>query len=430
MKSCTGPKLRVFLLTFFAYSTMHSIRTSWSYSKSLLQNHQASLYISNQYLGLCDAVFLVCYALGLAFLGPLGDHINQRYYLSCGYALAAVSFLVYPSCYHFLGWTNVWILVVTLGTNGLGESVGMPGSIKVLSNWFDGEHKGGIVGFWAGCRNYGNVFGLVASTVITQYLHLRWEYSFFFVGLLALVFALLVFLFLEQKPEGEDEHELEQGVLDPQETTKRYNFFTSLSIPRVLPFTISYACLKASIYGLLFWLPKYVHERGMTGHSGYIPSMVDFGTFVGGFALGYLGDRCKKQSILLPPLIFLSCLMMVIASYFLGASPTPYYFVVFLMGLGLGGPYNIIGTNRSNEGTVMAMDLGSQKCLSGDKKAISTVTAVVDGWGALFSALTQVLLALVPSAWIFRIFAIYTLCAGIVLVPLSIRDYREAFGRP
>ena len=80
---------------------------------------------------------------------------------------------------------------------------------------------------------------------------------------------------------------------------------------------------------------------------------------------------------------------------------------------------------KNKVGTVMAIDLGSQECLLGNKRAISTVTSVVDGWGALFSALTQILLAFVPAHWIFPIFAIYTLTAAMVLVPLTLQDYRE-----
>lgn len=42
---------------------------------------------------------------------------------------------------------------------------------------------------------------------------------------------------------------------------------------------------------------------------------------------------------------------------------------------------------------MISIDLGSQECLRGNKKAISTVTAVIDGCGALFSAATQLMLA-------------------------------------
>lgn len=98
------------------------------------------------------------------------------------------------------------------------------------------------------------------------------------------------------------------------------------------------------MYGLLFWFPKYIYEKGMTEHSGYIPSMIDVGTFLGGIMLGHLGDKMGKRSLLLAPFVFFSCLMMVVATLFLNSNPVPYFLVILLMGIGLGGPYNIIGT--------------------------------------------------------------------------------------
>ena len=101
--------------------------------------------------------------------------------------------------------------------------------------------------------------------------------------------------------------------------------------------------MKASAYGLLFWFPKYIFEKGMSAYSGYIPSMIDVGTFIGGVILGHLGDRMGKRSLLLPPFIFFSCIMMLVTTLFLKSNPVPYFLVVLLIGISLGGPYNIIG---------------------------------------------------------------------------------------
>jgi sugar phosphate permease len=155
----------------------------------------------------------------------------------------------------------------------------------------------------------------------------------------------------------------------------------------------------------------------MKENSGYIPSMLDLGTFIGAILIGYLGDRLKKRSLFLAPFIFFSSIMMLIATLFLSNNPLPYFLVIFLIGMGLGGPYNIIGTNFLNLGTIIAIDLASQKI-------ISTITAVVDACGALFAAFTQLLLAHISHRWIFTLFTIYTLCAGAVLVPLTIEDYK------
>jgi hypothetical protein len=41
-------------------------------------------------------------------------------------------------------------------------------------------------------------------------------------------------------------------------------------------------------------------------------------------------------------MLFISALLMFVVNFFLGSSPAPYYFLMFLIGIFLGGPYNII----------------------------------------------------------------------------------------
>jgi sugar phosphate permease len=358
MRASMYGKAFTFMLTFFGYSTLHAMRTSWSYSKKLMQNETG---ITNEDLGFVDMSFLLCYSLGLAFIGPLGDRFNRRYFLALGYYTCGLAYLVFPTVHHFFGVTNIWVLIIFMSINGLGESVGMPGSMGVLSNWFTGKNKGVVVGTWAGCCNYGNIFGLISSTIISQYMGLKWQYIFFFNGMLTLGIATVIMMFLEEKPK-DDFVDIEKLLNDVNKTTingndssaesqqnlLKVNFFTSFKIPRVIPYVISYSCLKASIYGLLFWLPKYVSEKGMSGYSGYIPAMMDCGTFLGGVLVGFLGDRFGKRSLFLSPLMVLSCLMMLIAKFLLSDVPLPYFFIIFFMGLGLGGPYNIIGKEVTN----------------------------------------------------------------------------------
>lgn len=416
-------QLVVFLLTFFGYAGLHSMRTSWSYSKKLLQN-TGEAELTNQQLGVVDTVFMFSYSLGLAFIGPLGDKFNRRFFISAGYYTCALAFLVYPLCRLLTSATSVWILVVFMGVNGVGESVGMPGSMGVLSRWFRPENRGLIIGIWAGCLPFGNILGLMASTVITQYTDLSWHYNFVFTGTFTLTMATLVLLFLRSKPEKDEGEQLlllksiepgQESEDDPSQ--KKYNFLTCFTIPRVVPYTITYSCLKSSIYGLLFWLPKYIHEKGMTEHSGYILMMMDVGTLLGGITIGYLGDFIKKRSLFLAPFILFSCIMMLVALLFLDAEPLPYFFVIFLMGVGLGGPYNIVGT-------VIAIDIAGQDCLKGNRKVISTITAVIDASGALCSSLTQFLLSSIPNDWIFAVFTIYTFLAAMALLPLTIQDFK------
>jgi len=196
----------------------------------------------------------------------------------------------------------------------------------------------------------------MASTVITQYIKGPWEYNFFFTGLYTITITTVILFFLKPAPEEDPDNKLQASLQEEednssaQEPVQPYSVFKCFTIPRVVPYVITYCCLKSSIYGLLFWLPKYIYENKMASNSGYIPSMMDAGTFFGGILIGYLGDYFKKRSLFLTPFIFFSTAMMLIALLILKSNPTPYFFVIFLMGVGLGGPYNIVGT-------VIAIDL-------------------------------------------------------------------------
>jgi OPA family glycerol-3-phosphate transporter-like MFS transporter 3 len=125
--------------------------------------------------------------------------------------------------------------------------------------------------------------------------------------------------------------------------------------------------LKGCIYGLLFWLPTYLTEKDLESQKGYISAMVDTGSFIGGLAIGYLGDKYKYRAIFLSPLLFLSSVVMFASAYFLTNAAVEYYIAMFLVGITIGGPYNIIGT-------VITIDLGKQtKSMGGSTTKISAL---------------------------------------------------------
>ncbi len=62
---------------------------------------------------------MLCYSFGLAFIGPLGDVINRRYFISIGYMICSIAFLVYPFCCKVLSFYHIAILFVFMAINGL-----------------------------------------------------------------------------------------------------------------------------------------------------------------------------------------------------------------------------------------------------------------------------------------------------------------------
>ena len=70
------------------------------------------------------------------------------------------------------------------------------------------------------------------------------------------------------------------------------------------------------------------------------------------------------------PMLLLSTGFMFIVKFLLKNDGLPYYFVIFGVGLFLGGPYNIISS-------ATVIDLSKNPALQGNTKALSTISALI-----------------------------------------------------
>ena len=56
------------------------------------------------------------------------------------------------------------------------------------------------------------------------------------------------------KPEGKDKKSSEKSI----------GFLKAWTIPGVAFYAVSFACLKGTQYGMLFWLPLYLKDQGLS----------------------------------------------------------------------------------------------------------------------------------------------------------------------
>lgn len=108
---------------------------------------------------------------------------------------------------------------------------------------------------------------------------------------------------------------------------------------------------------------------------------------------------------------------MLVVKFFLHSEALPYYFVIFLIGFFLGGPYNIISA-------ATAIDLAKQPALKNNKSALSTISSLIEGMGSLGAAILQVILGSINSEYIFYTFTILSLIASILIVPFALKDLK------
>ncbi|KAL4114290.1 hypothetical protein PRIC2_014613 [Phytophthora ramorum] len=400
-------KRGVFFLTFFSYVLFHASRKSfsaikgemgdeqWIHSKIYGRDQQAEMY------GLLDTLFMAFYAVGLYISGMLGDKHDLRRMIAGGmWATAAIVLLFGLGAMADIHALSFY--AVLWGLNGLIQSSGWPANVAVMGKWFDQRERGAVLGVWSGNACLGNIVGtaLVAMMFALFDRTVAWKLALVVSAVLVAFHGLLIHFFLYPDPKDvqyrhesleEAKPEVAKQKDDPEEgeaagddaKTKGIGFFEAWCIPGVLPYAMSYACLKSVNYALFFWIPFYLtvslHMENSQADS--FSMLYDAGQIVGGFVGGIVSDRMGVRSPVVVTMLLFSCITL----YFMdGASYDMTALLLLASGFMLGGPANLIST-------AISADLGTHESIRGDAEALSTVTGIIDGTGSVGAALVQYL---------------------------------------
>ena len=170
------------------------------------------------------------------------------------------------------------------------------------------------------------------------------------------------------------EDELNNSRID----TFKYGVFSALCLPKIPLYVVAYACLKGVIYGLLFWLPTFCDDKegDIDDQKGFIASMLDLGCLISGGVVGFLADKYQLRVFFLCPMLLVCSIIMFLISFILSDVVWTYYLMILLLGLFIGGPYNLIGT-------VIAIEAGHQLQ---DKGSVAKISSLIEGSAALLPA--------------------------------------------
>uniref|UniRef100_A0A8C3MFC5 Uncharacterized protein n=1 Tax=Geospiza parvula TaxID=87175 RepID=A0A8C3MFC5_GEOPR len=467
----------IFSLTFLLYASFHLSRKPISIVKGELHKHCASQVELDSYkeyaaqiqpvkkpfnasqcgwepfdksnykqlLGALDYSFLCAYAVGMYLSGLIGERLPIRYYLTGG-MLASGLFTAMFGLGYFYNVHNLWFYIVAQVANGLVQTTGWPSVVTCIGNWFGKGRRGLIMGVWNSHTSVGNILG---SLIAAYWVSSCWGLSFVVPGLIVALMGVLCFLFLierecstgtqlwgaqlcpclESSFPGHLDAEMQHLLSDSENCsvatgegrhgTSAISFLGALRIPGVVEFSLCLLFAKLVSYTFLFWLPLYITnvEHLDAKRAGDLSTLFDVGGIFGGILAGLISDRLEKRAS--------TCGMMLLL-----AAPTLYMFsavskmgleatVVMLLisGALVNGPYALITT-------AVSADLGTHKSLKGNARALSTVTAIIDGTGSVGAALGPLLAGLIsPSGWnnVFYMLMVADACALLKLpqIPLT-----------
>ncbi|XP_070694219.1 glucose-6-phosphate exchanger SLC37A1 isoform X1 [Pempheris klunzingeri] len=406
-----------------------------------------------QLLGAMDYSFLCAYAVGMYLSGIIGERVPIRLYLTVGMLTSGLFTCLFGLGYvyniHSLGF-YIFVQVA----NGLVQTTGWPSVVTCISNWFGKGRRGLIMGLWNSHTSVGNILG---SLIAGYWVSSNWGLSFIVPGLIIAAMGVVCFLFLIEHPNdlksmyaqnsspgksayynyednvqnrkqlptkswngvgGHTEVYLQYKdnktqsydteLLLPKESVcvpvqpvvvvKResepsaISFMGALRIPGVIEFSLCLLFAKLVSYTFLFWLPLYITKAAHLDakKAGDLSTLFDVGGIVGGILAGVISDKLGKRAT--------TCAVMLLL-----AAPTLYGFsMISEFGLGptvgmllvcgglVNGPYSLITT-------AVSADLGTHKSLKGNARALSTVTAIIDGTGSVGAAVGPLLAGLLSA---------------------------------
>uniref|UniRef100_A0A672SXM9 Glucose-6-phosphate exchanger SLC37A2 n=1 Tax=Sinocyclocheilus grahami TaxID=75366 RepID=A0A672SXM9_SINGR len=411
----------ILILTFVFYTTYHLSRKPISIIKSQLHRncsdviHPADLNITdndtwcdwapfdqNNYqnlFGVLDNCFLVAYAIGMFFSGMFGERLPLRYYLSSGMILSGLFTVLFGLGFY---WQihSLWYYCLVQALNGLVQTTGWPAVVACVGNWFGKGKRGFIMGIWNSHTSVGNILG---SLIAGVYVSSAWGLSFIVPGIIIASAGVICFLFLVEKPEDVNctlpQHHVSSLTSKKictifqydsstfafsccQDRSKYHNVTIAkcavFMLQGVVEFSLCLLFAKLVSYTFLYWLPLYIANVANFDpkKAGDLSTLFDVGGIVGGILAGLISDysggratTCCAMLIIAAPMLFLFNKI--------GQNGLPTTIGMLLWcGALVNGPYALITT-------AVSADLGTHECLRGNSRALSTVTAIIDGTGSI-----------------------------------------------
>uniref|UniRef100_A0A8B9E070 Glucose-6-phosphate exchanger SLC37A2 n=1 Tax=Anser cygnoides TaxID=8845 RepID=A0A8B9E070_ANSCY len=424
------------VLTFLCYTSYHLSRKPISIVKSQLHPNCSALGTNphngsnsttwcswapfdqdnyKELFGALDNAFLVAYAIGMFISGIFGERLPLRYYLSGGMVLSGLFTALFGLGY-FWDIHVLWYFIIVC--NGLVQTTGWPSVVACVGNWFGKGKRGLIMGIWNSHTSVGNILGsLIAGVWVSS----EWGLSFIVPGIIIAAVGIACFFFLverewwqradtqhnEKDPEGvtsddgplgasgHSSAESSESPKEPPEEPEAISFLGALRIPGVVEFSLCLLFAKLVSYTFLYWLPLYIVNVAHFGakEAGDLSTLFDVGGILGGIFAGLISDysggratTCCVMLVVAAPMLFLYNR---IGQTGIGTSVA----MLIVCGALVNGPYALITT-------AVSADLGTHESLKGNAKALSTVTAIIDGTGSVGAALGPLLAGLIsPTGW-------------------------------
>lgn len=279
----------VLFITCLMYLIFYVDRVNLSTAAPLIQK---DLGLTATQLGLAFSAFAYPYAFFQIVGGWLGDRLGPRVTLTLCAILVGVATI----------WTGfvgglVSLFLARLAL-GIGEGPAFPTATRALANWMRPDQRAFAQGITHAFARAGNAITppLIAVMVVA----FSWRDSFIFLGVVALLWGVLWFVYFRDDPRTHSQITPEELTDLPPATvvaTRKVVPWGPL-LKRMMPVTLTDFCYGWILWLYLNWLPSFfLHEYNLNiKKSALFAAGVFLAGVVGDTVGGILSDRILRKT--------------------------------------------------------------------------------------------------------------------------------------
>lgn len=239
--------------------------------------------VSDASMGLVGSAFTLAFGIVIPFAGLAADFFRRKWIIVAGGLLFGTGILISGFA------LGLGMLLVAYGVmNGIGQSL-MPPCNSSLIGEFHTDTRGTAFSVYQGAIYMGIVVCSISASKLATGLPDGWRHAFWLFGALAIVWTVIMILFLKDTPNvGKRGETTISGALKA--------FFTK---PTALWMMAALGCYFFATYGVKIWTPVFMMRAfpDMPSSTAVFHAVFWFyvGAFVGVTISGRLSDKMKKE---------------------------------------------------------------------------------------------------------------------------------------
>jgi len=378
-------QIKMLLVSWATYASFYLLRVNYSVAIPEIINEYG---FTKTELGIVATSLLLAYAVGQFINGQLGDKFKARRIIAFGLIISAILNIFFGfSGMFFTGVTFIWIMATIWAFNGYFQSMGWAPTVKTIANWFTKKERGKISGFLGTSYILGSA---ICSVFVAWVLSVTgdWKWIFYAPAFVCIFVAIHWYLRARNAPEEvglPTIEELATSEIDCEVKRDDHHIGFKECIRIVVKskyiWYAAFALFTLNIvrYGFMTWgVQIFAEQSGDTVLSAYkyvaFPVAGTFGAvFAGWFSDRYLNSR---RAPIASVMLFMLAIFCVLFSITQDAHWAIGLVILLFIGFFTFGPHVLIVG-------AIPMDFGS-------RKAASSATGFIDGFGYIGAAITGV----------------------------------------